>query len=829
MKPSRDTEVFQELERLFGLLVDAPASERMELLDALKVPSELRQRLDCMFEGESRNLPIVDPERETAQPASCQPLVRKASPIGCVLDDFKLVELIGSGGIGVVYRAERLSAGEPHTVAVKLLAPQVLGQEFERRFTHEQENLAKLDHPHITRLIHSGVSVDGQPYLAMEFVLGTPIDLYCDSKAMGVPDRVQLFLQLCDALSYAHRNMVLHLDIKPTNILVTTEQTVKLLDFGTSRLIQPESLLTTLGLATPAYASPEQLRGDFLTTSSDVYSAGTVLYQLLSGRRPFEATTVVGAIERVYRELEPAPLHSESRDLVALQRGLGSGEKLRQMLRGDLETITAKCLQSNPASRYGSIDALADDLRRYLSGQPVLARPQTAFYRWQKFVKRNRTAVLATAASVVLLAGALSYAGWRQQQAVREARRAVEMQMFMSQLLKLGSTNYTGKPTATVPDLLRLGSTLLPQMIKNPADQRAAQISLAESMFWDDDTRDAEAVLARAISGAKANGDIAAEAEASAFAGMTAYKLGKTNEFKRLSSDALHLAESRKVSPEIRVWAKSFYTVGRSQLGYTTPEDTAIQRSAVAEARDNHVPQDELAYALLGLALVSGTSTPLDEQIRLAERADQIFHAEPYAVCETAFADRVLANLQQQNADFEKSLRTYQASYTGFRNCRGEDARDTLIAGAYVGLSLVIASQPDEAIATLQPIVAKIDQIFGPGNLALILPLSALARAYVAKGDYSEAVDVSARLFRIVDGQVNPGSGRLGIVHLTWAQALQGEGNYEEALRHARLADSAYAGEHSSLPGTMLNAKAAHELVLALESKVTHKGDPPAN
>ena len=340
----------------------------------------------------------------------------------------------------------------------------------------------------------------------MEYVDGEHLDVYCNERNLGIEARLELFLQVCEAVAYAHRNLVVHLDLKPSNILVTADGTVKLLDFGTSKLIQPDSLLTTTVMATPAYASPEQLRNEPLTTACDVYSLGAILFELLAGRRPGDKASVAVMIERAMKEQEPERLPDAVTGEAAAQRGM-SESKLRLLLGGDLATIVAKCLSPRPKDRYPSIDSLTGDIQRYMSGRPILARPQTTFYRVSKFVRRNRGVVAASVLIGVALMASLGYAAWRQQQALREGQRALRMQTFMYRLFKLANSNYTGKPAATVPEFLALGVKVLPDYIKNPADLREAQMGLAESMYENGDLNNAQKVFTQTIASGEGCGD----------------------------------------------------------------------------------------------------------------------------------------------------------------------------------------------------------------------------------------------------------------------------------------------------------------------------------
>ncbi len=247
------------------------------------------------------------------------------NPFSGRVGPYSLIRLLGAGGIGSVYLAERTLAGVPQRVALKVLAPHAAGPSFIERFHREQHILASLDHQNITRMLDAGVSDTGQPYLVMEYIDGVHLDDFCDRRQLGITARIQVFLQICDAVAYAHRNLIVHLDLKPSNILVTEDGLVKLLDFGTSKLIQPETLLTTTVLATPAYASPEQLRNEPVTTACDIYSLGAILFELLTGQLDRARTSAAIMFERALSEAEPDRLSDAVTQEAAAIRGLSAG------------------------------------------------------------------------------------------------------------------------------------------------------------------------------------------------------------------------------------------------------------------------------------------------------------------------------------------------------------------------------------------------------------------------------------------------------------------------------------------------------------------------
>jgi serine/threonine-protein kinase len=332
---------------------------------------------------------------------------------------YRLMQMIELGGMGAVYLAER-EDDFSQRVAVKLIRGGFQTQEVVRRFLAERQILARLEHANIARLLDGGITDQDQPYFAIEYVEGVPIRQYCESNNLPLDERLRLFGQVCAAVHYAHQNLVVHRDLKPDNILVTADRQVKLLDFGIAKLLEAESQQpgsrTTLRWLTPEYAAPEQVRGDPITTSADIYALGLILYELLTGQRAYEcAGASPGQIEHIVTTVEPVKPSSVVKK-----------SALRRQLSGDLDTIALRALHKDPARRYASALQLAEDIERHCAGLPVLARPDTVTYRASRFVRRHRVALLAlTIILVTLLAGVVG-TGWQARAATEQTRVAQE-------------------------------------------------------------------------------------------------------------------------------------------------------------------------------------------------------------------------------------------------------------------------------------------------------------------------------------------------------------------------------------------------------------------
>lgn len=373
---------------------------------------------------------------------------------------YRTERLLGSGGMGAVYLARRADGHFNQTVALKVMAPHLAGEDSELSFRNERQLLATLAHPHIARLLDGGVSSGGAPYLVMEYVEGQLWGQYCAERKLTVEARIGLFLQVCAAVEFAHQNLIVHGDLKPANIIVTADGTVKLLDFGTAKLVHdPGGKVTQFAALTPRYASPEQLRGERVNTLSDVFSLGVILYELLTGAWPFgDPKSTADAVGRVLRGHEAgAPAQAVSPDAAA-ERSV-SRDRLRRQIEGDLSTILLKMLESDPAHRYGSVREVRADLERFCQGRPVQARPHSAWYTARRFAARHWLAVSATGLSVAALAGLTIFSVYESAQARAQTVRAQRVSDFAKNTF-LSASSYWYSPLRTKHDAIQFSDIL---------------------------------------------------------------------------------------------------------------------------------------------------------------------------------------------------------------------------------------------------------------------------------------------------------------------------------------------------------------------------------
>ncbi|HEU4778296.1 MAG TPA: serine/threonine-protein kinase, partial [Steroidobacteraceae bacterium] len=428
-----DAKTWATLNRLLDEALEQPATQLPHWLNGLAPEfeglkprlREILSRSGLIETGEfMHTLPKVelDPGDLVGAPA-------RAEQPGQEIGPYRLVRELGSGGMGVVWLAERTDGLINRPVALKLPHGAWKRAGLAERMAREREILATLSHSNIAHLYDAGLTADGQPYLAIEYVEGRRIDVYCQEQQLALRARLELFTQVANAVAYAHGKLVVHRDLKPANILVSADGLARLLDFGIAKLLDDgqakETRFTEMSgrALTPDYASPEQILGEPLTTASDVYSLGVILYELLSGHRPYK-------LQRDSRgALEDAIVQAESPAPSAV-----ANAPWRRALRGDLDTVVLKALKKKPADRYPTVHALLDDIERYLGARPVLAQPDSRWYRARKFIRRNLIALGTSSAVLLAVLGGAGAAAWQARLAVAQQKRAEAVKEFVASI-----------------------------------------------------------------------------------------------------------------------------------------------------------------------------------------------------------------------------------------------------------------------------------------------------------------------------------------------------------------------------------------------------------
>lgn len=479
-------ERWQEISPYLDEVLSLPQEERAAWLESFRQSKpQLADLLDKLLEEHS----VV--ARERFLEGSASQAWRESSLQGQTVGSYTLHSPIGQGGMGSVWLAERSDGRFERRVAVKFLHFALATSGGAERFKREGRILGQLAHPHIAELIDAGITSNGEPYLILEYIEGVQIDQHCDRCMLDIDARIRLFLDVLGAVAHAHANLIVHRDLKPSNVLVRNDGEVKLLDFGIAKLLvgdetpaSPTLLTVEGGALTPQFAAPEQVIGGAVTTATDVYALGVLLYLLLTGRHPagpgpHSPLDLVKAITET-EPLRPSEAIVSDDSRSAAERRAGTPDKLRRQLRGDLDTIIGKALKKNPQERYSSVAALADDLRRYLKHEPISARPDTLRYRGAKFVRRNRTVVaLASLALVAVLAGVIGTvlqartARRQRDAALRERDRANRVVGLMTDMFTMQEPNEARGSSITAREILDRASKQIETSLAKDPDLQA--------------------------------------------------------------------------------------------------------------------------------------------------------------------------------------------------------------------------------------------------------------------------------------------------------------------------------------------------------------------
>ena len=507
-----DPERYRRLRELFHEVVELPPAEREALLAALPAPeADLAEKVRALLSAHDSADDYVSRGLAAHQKALDEEV--GASLVGRRLGAYRLEKLLGRGGMGLVYLGRRADASFEQRVAVKLLRPELASPDLVRRFQTERQALANLAHPNLGRLLDGGETEDGLPYLVMEYVEGVPLEEHCAARRLSIEARLALFRTICSAVEEAHRNLIVHRDIKPANILVDAQGTVKLLDFGIAKLLddggeETRAVTRALGYATPAFASPEQLTGGAITTATDVYALGVLLYRLLTGQHPYDLSGVTGPeVVRIVGEAAPTLPSASAAAARESPPGTPDGARLSRILAGDLDQIILKALRKEPERRYASVAELAEDVGRYLDGRPVAARPDTVGYRTGRFVRRHRAAVAVTAIVLLgLVGGLVAYARQARlakaqaERAEMERQKAEQAVSVLSNLFSSADPAFGAGRRVTVAEVLDAASSRLEKELKGqPEIEETLRKTLGETYLNLGLLPEAERELRRAI------------------------------------------------------------------------------------------------------------------------------------------------------------------------------------------------------------------------------------------------------------------------------------------------------------------------------------------
>ncbi|HEY6806414.1 MAG TPA: serine/threonine-protein kinase [Pyrinomonadaceae bacterium] len=721
MTPER----WQQIITILAPVLESPAEERASLLERLCGEQiELREEVAALvaaFEKDSKLMenPLSDGETLIRHPVN--------NPIeGQLIGPYKIIRELGRGGMGAVYLAIRSDDQYRKRVAIKLIKRGLDTEEILNRFRHERQILASLDHPNIARLLHGDTTADGLSYFVMEYVEGMPVDSYCDTKKLSTATRLELFRKVCAAVHYAHQNLVVHRDLKPSNILVTDQGEPKLLDFGIAKLLNPELYGQTMApteiavrLMTPDYASPEQVRGGKITTASDVYSLGVLLYELLTGHRPYHLRgTERVEIERVICEESPAKpstVINRREDMIDNEGSTrtltpesvsrtreGEPDKLRRRLEGDLDNIVLMAMRKEPERRYLSVGHFAEDIRRHLAGLPVSARKDTFGYRAGKFVKRNKVGVAIAAAFAVLLAVSAVFIIQQSARAARERDKAERVSAFLVDLFKVSDPSEAKGKSITAREILDQGAARIETEMKDQPEVQATLMDAIGMVYRGLGLYDsAIPLLEKSVK-------------------LRREVLGNENvdTAKSLNDLGWVLLEKQR-SKEAEPFLQEAIKIRRKLRG-EEHQETAESLNLLAFARKD---QGDIASA----------ETLYRETLALRRKIFGPMHRD------VAQSLNNLALMATENGDYTEADKLYQEALVIDRQTLGMEDPDVLTHLSNYALLKDNKGEYDEAERLYREIITNKRKVLGNEHPSLAVTLNNLAETLRQKGDYENA------------------------------------------------------------------------------------------
>jgi serine/threonine-protein kinase len=765
---------WRRVEELFDAAAALPAGERAAFLShACGADRGMRAEVESLLAADDKAAGFLDrPVMAAAPPPS-------SSLVGRRVGQYRVESKIGEGGMSTVYLAVRADDAYRQKVALKVLGYGADRTDLMARFRAERQILASLDHPGIARLLDGGSTDDGRPYLVMEYIEGVPLDDHCDRHRLGIDARVDLFRQVCAAVQYAHQNLVVHRDIKPSNILVTADGVPRLLDFGIAKLLEGSELpgpvdatVTGQRLMTPQYASPEQVEGAAITTATDIYSLGVLLYVLLTGQLPYRLPgTTSDALQRAVVEQDPERPSTavgraareagrEPKDRVGGLRPL----QLQRKLRGDLDNIVLMALRKEPARRYGSVALLSEDLRRFRSHLPVAAQRDTLRYRAGKFVRRHTIGVAAGAAGLAVILGLAvamtlqSVRLARQRDEIRAERdKALEVSGFLEEVFAGSDPGETRGETVTAREILDKGAARVMTKLKDQPETQAA--------------------LALAI-------------------GKVYLSLGLNDRARPLLEQSLALRQ--------RLHGDSHVDVAESLLALSVQEQNrgdfaaaeASQRRALSIQRSRLGDHDrKLGDALTDLSVTLLALAKYAEAEAVVREALAIHRGAPGGQEAVAYDLNNLASVLRRSGRLKEAEAVYREALAAARAVFG--SAHPQLARTINNLAVVLKDEGDLAAAEplMREALAMSRKLYGPEHPDVALQLSNLASLLGARGDNegwiamaTQALEMRRRLLGADHEQVARSLGNLGEALEDDGQASAARPLFEEALRIERKA-----------------------------------------
>ncbi len=759
--------------------------------------------------------------------------------MGDRIGPYRVLRTLGAGGMGEVYLAERADAQFEQQVAIKVVHGGALAVSMHSRLKLERQILAQLDHPNIAHLLDGGALPDGSAYIVMEYVDGVAIDEFCDSNRLDLNARLKLFQTVCAAVHYAHQNLIVHRDLKPSNILVTAAGVPKLLDFGIAKLLDDRqaarhTLAVTqadIRIMTPDHASPEQIRGQAITTSSDVYVLGVLLYKLLCGTSPFFISSMrLSEIERAICEKDPLPPSqmvsaNESPESKSVAEARGTGAKrLRRALDGDLDNIVLMAMRKEPERRYGSAEQLASDIQRFLEGKPVIARRDTVSYRTSKFVKRHWLPVSAAAAATFMIvafsvttyeqslriAAERDHVAQQRELAEHERTRAEEVSSFLVNLFKLSDPGENRGNQVTARELLDTGSKRLQSGLQDQPATRAALLSTVGTVYDSlGQYQDALPLLGESLQLQAGSHDLS-HIDTLLELGRAHMGAGNLTAAEAPMLQALHLAQSDAGAISVET-GRALWTLGmlRYEQGKIGDAKELYIRS-LSILNSSKALQTDISPVLNDLATVyvrehqwAQAKQAYEQALEIDRRALGDDHPRvAFRLQNLAIVAQNMGDLRQAEALYLEAIKRQEHSY-------GDRHPETVIAKGNYGMLLQREGRLAEAEPLLRDAVSTRISLYGPDNYNVGYARVSLAILLHDKGDLAASESEFRQALAIYDKSLPANHQYRAALLMHFARLLVDRNKSPEALAKSEESVKIYT---ATSPAASPQTAAAHAI-----------------
>jgi len=802
---------FNKVKSIFEQALEIESTQREKFLnDKCRTDSKLKKEVQSLLDAYGKSNDFLEPPVKE----------KKIDPfIGKHIGNYLIEEEAGTGGMGIVYRGRRDDKEFEQKVALKILRQGFTTEYLLKRFQNERQTLANLQHPNIARLLDGGKTDDGLPYLVMEYIDGIPLTEFCDANKLTIKERLELFRTVCSAVQYAHQNLVVHRDIKPGNVLVNKEGSPKLLDFGIAKLLDEDLLEASKGLTktgvwhlTPEYASPEQIKGETITTASDIYSLGVMLYQLLTGHQPYRITSsspvaiskiiteekIVKPSEKFQETEEIATADGTTKEITPESISATRKEKVEKIyhhLKGDIDNIILKAMNKDPSRRYVSVEQFSEDIRRHIIGLPVIACKETVGYKLSKFIHRHKVGFISTVAfilflilSVIIIAWQANIASEERDNARIESKKFERVNMFLQGMLSAVDPNELGRDVKVYDILEKADDDIKTELKDQPEIEANISKTLGNTYVSLGEYDEAKPHLYNSLSiNEKLYGTESKQVAQSLHdIGLYYHWIGDYNLADSLYSKALIIYRKVLADPTTALAENlNDYALIQSDLGAYDNAEELFRESLVIFRNIDGERNRNVASVMNNLAITLHYKNELEEAEKYYLKAQEIFielFGENHPEVGSTFNNLAFVYMDKDN--YEKAEEHFYKSYEIKISLKGEDHPDVGLALNNLGAINFRKGDYETAKIYLLRAIQQHQKALPEDHAWRSLSHFWLGKVYLETNEFSEAENNLRKSLRIREKVLPPEHNSISVTKGELGISLLKQSNYSEAEKY---------------------------------------------